>query len=360
MNFIRQAIVIQLLMFAFILIVAMKLWYTIQESFSHNVYLNGLILGLFVLAVILIQKNYAKIHMGFKQADISLRQPARKQKNLQTTLFSPLYSFLGSTVKSPTNQQLCVHNIEQNIDSILVTPRYIAGTLVFIGLVGTFWGLSRTVSAVANVISAIDMQAADVQEAFQVLKSGLKSPLEGMGTAFSTSLFGLVGSLLLNFLIKIQNSYSQKIIHYISSLLMQFSIEKPHNIAQGNEQTVIEQVVDNLNALNRFYREQVEGNRQSEKRHFQTLENMHQLLSQQGHLVKATQEMAHSQLSQKQSLLQQQDLAEEHLKAWRLLDQRVENLSQQLDKLLGESQQEICQEIRGVSRILNSLMQTSA
>ncbi|MDE0779873.1 MAG: flagellar motor protein MotA, partial [Alphaproteobacteria bacterium] len=74
------------------------------------------------------------------------------------------------------------------------------GLLIFLGLLGTFWGLLQTVSAVANVISGLQVGGGDTVQIFNDLKTGLEAPLSGMGTAFSSSLFGLAGSLLLGFL----------------------------------------------------------------------------------------------------------------------------------------------------------------
>ena len=72
--------------------------------------------------------------------------------------------------------------------------------LVFLGLLGTFWGLLETVQSIGNVISGLTIKGDAVQDVFERLKSGLQAPLAGMGTAFSSSLFGLAGSLVLGYL----------------------------------------------------------------------------------------------------------------------------------------------------------------
>lgn len=78
--------------------------------------------------------------------------------------------------------------------------RYLTGLLVFLGLLGTFWGLSQTVASVGATIQSLNVGAGDANVIFEDLKAGLQAPLSGMGTAFSTSLFGLTGSLILGFL----------------------------------------------------------------------------------------------------------------------------------------------------------------
>jgi len=74
------------------------------------------------------------------------------------------------------------------------------GLLIFLGLLGTFWGLSQTIGAIAGVITGLEVDSTNVKDSFQTLKQGLQAPLTGMGTAFSTSMFGLAGSLVLGFL----------------------------------------------------------------------------------------------------------------------------------------------------------------
>src|SRR3546814_10897382 len=78
--------------------------------------------------------------------------------------------------------------------------RYVIGLLIFLGLLGTFWGLLETVNAVGSTIGGLSAGSGDVVALFEKLKGGLQAPLSGMGTAFSSSLFGLAGSLVLGFL----------------------------------------------------------------------------------------------------------------------------------------------------------------
>jgi hypothetical protein len=87
--------------------------------------------------------------------------------------------------------------------------RYMVGLLIFLGLLGTFWGLLGTISTVWKVIEGLEVGSKDFALLFQTLKSGLREPLDGMGTAFSSSLFGLGGSLVLGFL-DLQAGHAQK------------------------------------------------------------------------------------------------------------------------------------------------------
>jgi hypothetical protein len=91
-------------------------------------------------------------------------------------------------------------SVEARLDETRDVSRYMIGLLIFLGLLGTFWGLSQTIGAIAGVITGLEVDAANVKDSFHGLKQGLQAPLMGMGTAFSTSMFGLAGSLVLGFL----------------------------------------------------------------------------------------------------------------------------------------------------------------
>lgn len=90
--------------------------------------------------------------------------------------------------------------ISSRLDESRELSRYVTGVMIFLGLLGTFWGLLHTVSSVAAVINGMNLAGGDVNGMFAQLKSGLAGPLAGMGTAFSSSMFGLSGALILGFL----------------------------------------------------------------------------------------------------------------------------------------------------------------
>jgi hypothetical protein len=90
--------------------------------------------------------------------------------------------------------------IASRLDESRELSRYVTGVMIFLGLLGTFWGLLHTVSSVAAVINGMSLSGGDVNAMFAQLKAGLAGPLAGMGTAFSSSMFGLSGALILGFL----------------------------------------------------------------------------------------------------------------------------------------------------------------
>jgi hypothetical protein len=135
---------------------------------------------------------------AFRIADPGLSISARP------VLLAPMATMLrdrsGSLSLSATSMRSIMDSIASRLDEARDTGRYLVGLLVFLGLLGTFWGLLDTISSVGATISAIDMRASDSVTVFDELKRGLAAPLRGMGTAFASSLLGLGGSLVLGFL----------------------------------------------------------------------------------------------------------------------------------------------------------------
>ncbi|MEA3363409.1 MAG: biopolymer transporter ExbB [Thermodesulfobacteriota bacterium] len=101
---------------------------------------------------------------------------------------------------SALSLQTVLDGIRGRLDEAREISRYMIGLLIFLGLLGTFWGLLRTIGDVAQIIGALEVGTDDIPLFFDNLKRGLQQPLQGMGTAFSSSLFGLGGSLVLGFL----------------------------------------------------------------------------------------------------------------------------------------------------------------
>lgn len=101
-----------------------------------------------------------------------------------------------------------LEGIRAHLDESKEISRYMIGLLIFLGLLGTFWGLLGTIGAVGDVIGGLNVGSSDFVGTFESLKAGLLKPMKGMGTAFSSSLFGLGGSLVLGF-IDIQASHAQ-------------------------------------------------------------------------------------------------------------------------------------------------------
>jgi hypothetical protein len=127
-------------------------------------------------------------------------------------LLAPMASMLASrsakksdggterfTLSAPATRSM-LDTIASRLDESRELSRYMTGLLIFLGLLGTFWGLLLTVSSVSDVISGMSVGSGDINALFEQLKAGLAKPLLGMGTAFSSSMLGLAGALVLGFL----------------------------------------------------------------------------------------------------------------------------------------------------------------
>jgi hypothetical protein len=121
---------------------------------------------------------------------------------------SPLLGPLAAVLEEPgrrssltaTSLRSILDGIESRLDERRDTSRYLIGLLIFLGLLGTFWGLLMTANSVGETIRGLSVVGSDPAQMFETLRTGLEAPLAGMGTAFSTSLFGLASSLVLGFL----------------------------------------------------------------------------------------------------------------------------------------------------------------
>ena len=113
---------------------------------------------------------------------------------------------------SPTATRAVLDGIATRLDERRELARYMIGLLIFLGLLGTFWGLLQTIGAVADAINGLQVTAGDAVQMFAKLKGSIEGPLKGMSTAFGASLFGLSGSLVLGFL-ELQASQAQGRFH---------------------------------------------------------------------------------------------------------------------------------------------------
>jgi hypothetical protein len=119
-------------------------------------------------------------------------------------LLAPMATLLGDRIGrmaiSTQTMRSILDSIQMRLDEDRDLGRYLTSLLIFLGLLGTFWGLLQTVGAVASTIQNLDVSSSNTGVIFEDLKQGLAAPLSGMGVAFSSSLFGLAGSLVLGFL----------------------------------------------------------------------------------------------------------------------------------------------------------------
>jgi hypothetical protein len=183
----------------------------IQVAFMANPALNTLIILVLVVGVVLAFRQVLRLYpeIGwvnrFRRADpgLAVKRPP--------VLLAPMAAIFGSRMgRMAISAQMLrgiLDSIATRLDEARDISRYMTGLLVFLGLLGTFWGLIQTVGSVGGVIQGLKATG-DAASMFNSLREGLAAPLSGMGISFSSSLFGLAGSLVLGFL-DLQSSQAQ-------------------------------------------------------------------------------------------------------------------------------------------------------
>lgn len=183
-------------------IIAAVLLPNIKNAFMANPGLNGLIIATLLVGALyayrMVWRLFPEVSWlnGFKVGQGSEQFPP--------VLLAPMSTILGDasgrTVLSPQTMRSLLDSLASRLDESRDLLRYLIGLLIFLGLLGTFWGLLATVTSVGEAIRNLDVGSTQSSAVFEELKSGLQKPLAGMGLSFSSSLFGLAGSLVLGFL----------------------------------------------------------------------------------------------------------------------------------------------------------------
>jgi hypothetical protein len=181
--------------------VALILQRQIIVAFMANPGLNGLILGVLFIGILLALRQVARLAPEIRWVN-ALRQGDGARLR-EPVLLAPVSLILGEGLArraiSALTLRAVLDSVGTRLDESREIARYLTGLLVFLGLLGTFWGLLETVGSIGNVIKSMQT-GADSAVMFDDLKNGLAAPIAGMAVSFTSSLFGLAGSLVLGFL----------------------------------------------------------------------------------------------------------------------------------------------------------------
>lgn len=250
------------------------LWDKIVAAFSHNVPLNSFILGVLLIGIIFTFWQVLRLN-----ADISWIEHFRKGGHapsyIQPRLMAPMAAMLkdrtgGRLSFSASSLRSVLDGIQSRLDESHEISRYLISLLIFLGLLGTFWGLLGTINAVAEAIGSMKVGAnGDPAAMFESLKQSLEGPLSGMGIAFSASLFGLAGSLVLGYLelqaSQAQNRFFNDLEDWLSS---QTKLSSGGALVEGDQpvpayiQALLEQTAESLENLQRVMARTEEGRAQ--------------------------------------------------------------------------------------------------
>jgi hypothetical protein len=251
-------------------IVAAVLGPGVSSAFMANPALNGVILATTVFGIVFCFRAVLNLEPDIRWIEAHLAQRAQGGRiaPVQPRLLAPIARVIaeqqGELSLSPMALRSLLDAVGARLSESREISRYLIGLLIFLGLLGTFWGLLETVRSASGVIAGLDMEAADPSAAFATLKHGLEAPLTGMGTAFSASLFGLAGSLALGFLelqaSQAQNRFYNELEDWLSANTRLsagpqqggYEIEAGEPVFPAYIESVVAQTAENLDALRRL------------------------------------------------------------------------------------------------------------
>ena len=175
----------------------------LQNAFRANAGLNSVIVGTLLLGMFHSYRMVWRLFPEVKWVNRFRESESSADTMRQPLLLGPMSTLLRNrqrTVLSPLSMRSLLDSLASRLDESRDLSRYLVGLLIFLGLLGTFWGLLTTVTSIGDAINALDVSSGQSSTVFENLKNTLKGPLAGMGLSFSSSMFGLAGSLILGFL----------------------------------------------------------------------------------------------------------------------------------------------------------------
>ena len=201
----RQSVFWMVIYLAIVATVCVLLAQPLRDAFMANWGFNAVILGVLAVGILINFRQVLVLNTEINWIRVFRSGQPGISVTTEPRLLKPLAAHLGKRRRdrfslSALALRTILDGIRERLDESREISRYLIGTLIFLGLLGTFWGLLGTIAAVGQVIDGLEVGSGDFAGVFAELKRGLQAPLGGMGTAFSSSLFGLGGSLVLGFL----------------------------------------------------------------------------------------------------------------------------------------------------------------
>ena len=266
-----------LLFLAVVVGIAYLLHHDLLRVFLNTPILNSVILGVLAIGIFFVMRQVLSLWPEVRWLRrFQHREPGAPPLETESIdLMAPMAAMMGDRQDnfrlSPTATRAMLDGIASRLDERRELSRYMIGLLIFLGLLGTFWGLLETIGAVADAIVGMQVTGGDAVQIFTKLKAGIEGPLKGMSTAFGASLFGLSGSLVLGFL-ELQASQAQGRFHTeleewlagatrLSSGI--FQTEGEQGGVSAYVEALLERTADGLDDLTRTLRRSEEGREQA-------------------------------------------------------------------------------------------------
>ncbi len=354
-----------------ILLLAVALGRPLFAAFMGNPPVNGVILGILLAGIAYIFRQVVLLNPEIEWIESFRERLANRDLTAPgfpaPRLLAPMARMLGARQSgrvslSATSLQTLLDGIASRLDETRETSRYLIGVLIFLGLLGTFYGLLETVRSVGGVIAALNISGGDLTRAFADLKSGLETPLHGMATAFSSSLFGLAGSLVLGFLDLQAGQAQNRFYNDLEEWLSTYTRLSSGPFGDGVEgsvptyiQALLEQTADSLENLQRILARGEESRIAANT----TLATLTDRLSGLGENMRAGQllmvRLAENQLELKPSLSRLATIAENSLGQDDVLRTHLRNIEAYMARMaedLAEGRAQTVHELRSEIRLL--------
>jgi hypothetical protein len=260
-----------LLFLAAVLVLAYLLHHDLLRVFLNTPILNSVIVAVLVIGIFFVMRQVISLwpEVRWLRRFQHREEGAPPLETHSINLLVPLATMVGDRQDhfrlSPTVTRAVLDGIATRLDERRELTRYLIGLLIFLGLLGTFWGLLETIGAVADAISGLQVASGDAIQMFAKLKESIEGPLKGMATAFGASLFGLSGSLVLGFL-ELQASQAQGRFHIeleewlagATRLSSGAQVEGEQGVSAYVE-ALLERTADGLDEMTRTLRRAEEG-----------------------------------------------------------------------------------------------------
>ena len=350
-----------LLFLAAVIGLASLLHHDLLRVFMNTPILNSVIVAVLVIGIFFVMRQVISLwpEVRWLRRFQHREEGAPPLETHSINLLVPLAAMVGDRQDhfrlSPTVTRAVLDGIATRLDERRELTRYLIGLLIFLGLLGTFWGLLETIGAVADAISGLQVAGGDAIQMFAKLKESIEGPLKGMATAFGASLFGLSGSLVLGFL-ELQASQAQGRFHIeleewlagATRLSSGVQVEGDQGVSAYVE-ALLERTADGLDELTRMLRRTEEGREASAASGAVLVERLSSLAEAMRGQQTLLARMAEQSIelrgainrmaerapdSDREALMTHQRAIESHLA--RLVEENVRNRTALADELRGE------------------------
>ncbi len=233
----------------------------LAQIFAANPFFNGVILAVLAAGIIVNLRQVLVLSHEVAWMDSFRRSNPEQKPPGKPRLLAPMARMLdgrerGRAALSAPSMRTILDSVQLRLEESRDLSRYLIGLAIFLGLLGTFWGLLVTIRSVADIIGTLNV-GNDAVTMFGALKENLKQPLGGMSTSFSTSLFGLASSLIIGFLDlqagHAQNRFHNELEEWLSGMtrLASGSALEGDAAVPAYVQALLEQTADGLDRMQR-------------------------------------------------------------------------------------------------------------